>query len=179
MSRNAQRSSLIDIIRDRQYRCGVEVGVWKGVFAEFILRQTDVDKIFLVDSWAMEDNDIQLTPATRYVHELGQTPELFQAAYQEVVERMDVFGERVTIIRCRSPEAAEQFVDGSLDFVYLDAIHYYEWFKRDLEAWSPKVRPGGIMAGDDFGEFFPDVERTVKEMFTEVYACGPTWLVNR
>ena len=47
-------------------------------------------------------------------------------------------------------EAAERFADGSLDFVYVDASHKYADARADIEAWWPKVKAGGLMAGDDY-----------------------------
>ena len=40
--------------------------------------------------------------------------------------------------------------DGTLDFVYLDAGHDYASVLEDLQAWAPKVRPGGMLAGHDY-----------------------------
>ena len=52
--------------------------------------------------------------------------------------------------QAQSWDAAEKYVDGSLDFVYIDADHHYDAVKRDIAAWLPKVRSGGIIAGHDF-----------------------------
>jgi hypothetical protein len=38
-----------------------------------------------------------------------------------------------------------------MDFVYLDANHRYDAVREDLHAWWPKVRKGGMLAGDDYG----------------------------
>jgi len=37
-----------------------------------------------------------------------------------------------------------------LDYVYVDARHDYAGVKEDLEAWWPKLRKGGLLAGHDF-----------------------------
>ena len=50
----------------------------------------------------------------------------------------------------QSWDAAEKYADGSLDFVYIDADHHYDAVCRDIDAWLPKVRSGGIIAGHDF-----------------------------
>jgi hypothetical protein len=38
-----------------------------------------------------------------------------------------------------SATAALKFADGSLDFVYLDALHSYRDCMNDILAWFPKV----------------------------------------
>ena len=40
--------------------------------------------------------------------------------------------------------------DESLDWVYIDANHRYEYVKENLEIWTPKVKKGGICAGHDY-----------------------------
>ncbi len=57
----------------------------------------------------------------------------------------------VEVHRLASAEAAERFRDGELDFVYIDGNHRYEFVKADLETYARKVRPGGFLAGDDYG----------------------------
>ena len=57
---------------------------------------------------------------------------------------------RVGAHRCTSLDAASQFADGSLDFVFLDARHSFEDAQQDLAAWWPKLRPGGLFAGHGY-----------------------------
>jgi hypothetical protein len=40
--------------------------------------------------------------------------------------------------------------DASLDWIYIDADHYYEGVKRDIAAALPKVKPGGLMVFNDY-----------------------------
>jgi hypothetical protein len=56
------------------------------------------------------------------------------------------FGARSECWRLSPLEAAERIPDASLDFVYVDPVALAE-LERTVEAWLPKVRPGGIMAG--------------------------------
>jgi predicted O-methyltransferase YrrM len=49
-----------------------------------------------------------------------------------------------------SVEASKLYADESLDFVFIDADHSYEAVKRDIAAWLPKVKSGGIIAGHDY-----------------------------
>ena len=49
-----------------------------------------------------------------------------------------------------SLEFARQLPDGRLDWLYLDGDHREEAVYSDLEAFWPKLRPGGVLAGDDY-----------------------------
>ena len=55
-----------------------------------------------------------------------------------------------TLIRNFSTQAAAEFDDDSIDFVYLDGDHQYQAIKQDIAAWYGKVRSGGILAGHDY-----------------------------
>jgi predicted O-methyltransferase YrrM len=62
-------------------------------------------------------------------------------------------------------DAASLFRDGSLDAVFLDADHSYESVCKDVAAWLPKVKAGGVLAGHDYTPEIPDVIRAVTEAF--------------
>lgn len=53
--------------------------------------------------------------------------------------RLQRFGDRFELYRDFSLNASRDFEDGSLDFVYLDAMHEYKFVKDDLWAWWPKA----------------------------------------
>ncbi len=67
-----------------------------------------------------------------------------------------------------SAKSAASFGDGSLDAVFIDAGHDYASVAADIDAWRPKVRAGGILAGHDFSLRFPGVIQAVKERFDRV-----------
>lgn len=50
--------------------------------------------------------------------------------------------------------AAGLYKDNTLDFVFIDADHSYEGVRRDVDAWLPKVKVGGVIAGHDFRNGF-------------------------
>ena len=80
----------------------------------------------------------------------------------------------VQVIACTSVAAAATFADASLDVVFLDADHSYEAVKADIRAWLPKVKPGGLLAGDDY--CYPGTEgvkRAVDELIAaEILTSG-------
>ena len=71
------------------------------------------------------------------------------------------------IVMSDSVTAASRYADKSLDFVFIDAEHAYPYVSRDIDAWLPKVRKGGIISGHDFTLEFPGVIQAVTERFSE------------
>src|SRR6056300_994229 len=85
------------------------------------------------------------------------------------------------IIKDQSIHAKDSFVNNSLDFVYLDANHNYQQLTDDIDSWFYKVKPGGIIAGDDYGtNIFGDVTKAVNNYFYgQVTQTGWTWFRKR
>ena len=52
-------------------------------------------------------------------------------------------------LRGPSANVAAHFDDQSIDSLFVDADHSYEGCLRDLQAWLPKVRPGGRVTGHE------------------------------
>jgi predicted O-methyltransferase YrrM len=55
----------------------------------------------------------------------------------------------LTIVKSHSAAFASAYPHEP-DFVFIDASHAYADVKADIEAWWPKIKPGGTIAGDDF-----------------------------
>ena len=93
---------------------------------------------------------------------------------------LDKYGveDRVRLIRGDSIETADRFAADSVRFVYLDTTHTYTRVRDEISAWHPKIEPGGIIAGDDFGRDDDNdggVRRAVREAFNEYTTDGTTW----
>ena len=88
----------------------------------------------------------------------------------------------VRVVRIPSIEAATEFADRSLDLVFIDAEHDYTNVKRDIEAWTSKVKPNGLLAGHDYNEgAHPGVVQAVREcvdVFT-TYDHNDVWESRR
>ena len=69
--------------------------------------------------------------------------------YLSVVEKFRSDA-RVKIHRAMSEAALETLPDGTLDWVYIDGNHNEPFINQDLEICLRKVKPDGIIAGDDF-----------------------------
>jgi hypothetical protein len=117
----------------------VAVGIFTAIFSERLAREVIPDKLYCVDPY------IQYL---EFEDSLNDSEKLAQA--REVAHvRMAPFGNRVSFIEDFSVNAAKHFADNSVDFIYIDGNHAYKFVTQDLEAWYPKLRQGGLMAGDD------------------------------
>ena len=62
-----------------------------------------------------------------------------------------------------SLDAASQFAGGSIDMLYMDTDHSSEQVEREIDAWLPKIKNGGFIAGHDFN--MPTVFNVVTQHF--------------
>jgi predicted O-methyltransferase YrrM len=83
---------------------------------------------------------------------------------------------RVEQINKKSEEAVYQFEDNSLDFVYIDAGHFYEAVKIDIQIWMPKVKKGFFIAGDDYE--WPGVAQAVQELVPNHKVIHGRWIAR-
>ena len=89
--------------------------------------------------------------------------------YDEFVANTEIYGVRSSIIPIRktSEEASKDFDDGFADLIIIDAAHDYVNVTNDIKHWISKVKKGGILAGDDYDDKFPEVVAAVKDYFGE------------
>lgn len=131
-------------------RCA-EVGVWKGDFSQRILHAVHPVELHLIDPWhAVQAEGYE---DAWYGGRLEQGQLEMDAVHEGVLDRFAAARAQgiVHVHRLSSAEAAPRFADGHFDFVYIDGNHYEEYVRRDLAAWAPKLREGGIIGGDDYG----------------------------
>jgi predicted O-methyltransferase YrrM len=86
-----------------------------------------------------------------------------ESIYEQFLINMKPYLPNITIHRGNSWDMAENFEDGSCDFVFIDADHEYESVLKDLTAWHPKVKRGGVIAGHDF--FYKPVKKALGEFY--------------
>lgn len=144
-----------------------EIGTWRGDFAELILRDRQPRELLLIDAWEHRGEDAYEDASYGGRMEGGQ--QALDEMHAAVSERFaaEIARGQVRIVRMRSTEAAATLAPASLDWVYVDGDHSYEGVKADLEAFFEAVKPGGLIAGDDYGHegswFGDGVQRAVEE----------------
>lgn len=73
--------------------------------------------------------------------------------------------EYVSLIKIDSINGANKFKNAFFDVIIIDADHSYEGVKQDIDAWLPKLKTEGIIAGDDYSTGWPGVIQAVDEKF--------------
>lgn len=131
--------SFTSLINHLQFTTGVEIGTERGIFAKRLCFTNPQLHLYCVDPWRAYDG---------YREHVSQ--ERLDAFYEETKWRMKPFN--ATLIREFSVDAAKDFEDESIDFIYVDGNHSLLNVVQDLCAWMPKVRPQGLIAGHDYVE---------------------------
>jgi hypothetical protein len=120
---------------------GVEVGVADGDYAEVILSNPEVRKLYGIDLYLPHPGYSDYTRGTT-----------FNKMKRHATEKLAKFGPKHRFMFDFSMDAVKYFEDESLDFVYIDADHSYKTCLEDITEWAKKVKSGGIVCGDDYEE---------------------------
>lgn len=88
--------------------------------------------------------------------------------YNESVK--EKYGSRLVAIQGLSEHVADQIPNSSVDLIFIDGNHTYEFVCRDIVKYSPKLKPTGLLTGHDID--YPGVNRAVKEL-VDKYQVGP------
>jgi Methyltransferase domain len=106
---------------------GAEVGTQTGAFASELMRATKAKRLHLID--------------LRY--------ELFRS------ELFFRYRNRVILHTGLSWEVMERMPDETFDWIYIDAGHDYDSVSRDIAASVRKLKPGAILAFNDYTNWSP------------------------
>ncbi|OFX42841.1 MAG: hypothetical protein A2046_03720 [Bacteroidetes bacterium GWA2_30_7] len=109
-----------------------EIGVWKGDFSEVIIEKTSPRKLHLIDAWS----------SNRYNDEIRQSV--------EIKFKTQIKKGQIEINYGLSIDVVDTFNDNYFDWIYIDTDHSYKTTKIELEKFSKKVKPSGIIAGHDY-----------------------------
>jgi hypothetical protein len=153
------REDLHKLINALDLEIGVEIGTQKGLYAKYLLENTNLF-MYLIDAWQHIEDYKDIANVSDGEH---------AANFALTKDTVAPFQDRCKVIKAFSVDAAKKFANGELDFVYIDANHSYQATMDDLNAWYPKVRDGGIIAGHDFldGENICGSEFGVESAVTE------------
>lgn len=166
---------MLEFVRDKNKKdlVGAEIGVYRGLNAEQILKQLPIKMLYLVDPYK-DYND-------------GYDSENMKAWFgnpkeneREMQERLSIY-DNCTFIKKKSNEA-ESLVPNQLDFVYIDGNHTYEFVLEDIEIYYRKLKAGGVIGGHDFNnrglfEVTNAVLDFVQKHQLQLYSFGQDWWI--
>jgi hypothetical protein len=157
----AQRNGLLELCDQCLKLCGVrgvskvaEIGSYAGESTMIMAGKFASAQLWAIDPWG-----------SGYCCDKGELsyneePTAVESRFDENTASIK---NRLTKFKGKSLDAAVRIPDGSLDVVYIDGCHEYACVVDDIKAWLPKVRPGGVLCGHDYGEQCLDVIRAVDD----------------
>jgi predicted O-methyltransferase YrrM len=153
----------------------VEIGCWKGRSTSYlgveIINSGKPIHLYAVDPF---------TGSAEHAEQGLDVTHLAETFLRNLKPVMDAMGDRFHLYRMTSVQAAGRMRRPKFDMVFLDGSHEVQDVAADLEAWTPKVKPGGIIAGDDWR--FPGVRIAVERQFgrgrvqVPMNAIWPYWI---
>lgn len=129
-------------VNEQQIKAFAEIGVWRGEFAEQLLRRCpSIERYYMIDPW-------------RHLEQWNKPANVqdgeFDEIYDEAMRRTDFAAARRVVLRSRTQAALAEIPDGTLDAVYIDGDHTLRGITVDLVSAYDKPAPGGFVMGDDF-----------------------------
>jgi predicted O-methyltransferase YrrM len=150
------------LINETKAKVVVELGSFLGKSTRFIAHHLPSNgKVFAVDHW--RGNIEHQNPERKDVFHKLDT--LYEQFLSNIIHAR--LYNKVIPVKETSLDAINK-IQTVPDLVFVDASHEYEDVLRDLVAWYPKLRPGGVLIGDDWnwGEGKP-VRKAVIDFATE------------
>jgi len=151
------------LVRSLGLKTGVELGVSHGFHAQHLLEACGDLELIGVDVY-------------RRMRYGGGYDAVSDEQFEETCRKARGYlvpTGRWRLMRMTTSQAAKIF-RGPVDFLFVDADHSYESAREDVRDWFKFVRPGGIVAGHDYGQpMWPGVQQAVDEVLAE-YKLKPT-----
>jgi hypothetical protein len=165
---------------------GAELGVFTGLFSSLIAAQRKVARVTFVDPWWTLFGETYPDWGTYTNFGRLKTRSAYDIARRRVsASRLPHRALEVAL----SYEWLDAQPDESLDWVYLDSSHSYEGTRRELQLLSRKLRPAGVILGDDWQTdrmnrhhgVFIAVNEFVRGSEFELVLCGMAlqWVLRR
>ena len=147
---------------------GAEIGVFTGIFSEYLLLRSKPAIFHMVDSW-------HLTYGTHFPDWGPDTASgrlSTEAAIAAARHRCSNY-RGAEVVVAKSLEWIRSLAPGSLDWVYLDSSHTYQDTLAELHAIEEKIAENGVILGDDAWTDRSSVHYGVFQAITEFSRTQP------
>ena len=101
-----------------------------------------------------------------------------QQVYEQFLKNTSDY-KNIIQIRKMSDVAVLDFESNSIDFVYIDGNHQYEFVKKDIQNYLPIVKPNGFIAGHDYK--YAAIKKAVTETVGSIDQsfCDSSWIKRK
>jgi len=148
------------VINDNNFKIAAEVGIGYGSHAKQILKNTNLDCLYLIDP-------IKEYPNDGFSEDIMSKEPIipgnnFNELHDLITNELSEWKDKYVLFRKPSTTITQQEIpDESLDCVFVDGAHDYINVYMDLEFWWKKIKIGGQILGDDY--FMEDVKNAVND----------------
>lgn len=160
------------LVNEKGWTRGAEVGCLKGNTTFHLLKKCPALTLYAVDAWQEYDGlyadakDGGQVALHRFPDDGTETKiQVPFAVVEELfrdIAKAGGYNGRLKILKGLSWDMASEVEDASLDFAFIDADHIEPAVRKDIEAWRPKIRQGGMLLGHDV--HLPSVRKAVDDL---------------
>lgn len=164
------RLALSELCKEFNFTTGVEIGVEEGIFSELICQTNPSLTLYGIDPW------LSYVRGTQTYNQ-----QKLSRHYENAVKRLSKYP-NCYIIRKYSMDAVMEFYEGSLDFIYIDGDHSFDFVMTDIIEWSKKVKSGGIVSGHDYKDStsrLPFHTIIATQAYTKVHKISPWFIFTK
>lgn len=163
--RRGTRVDLAKMLGEFGLNVGVEIGTRFGDYAKILLDANPACQLTCVDPWMAYNN---------------RSKQWQDDSYQRALNLLQPYIQQGRCELCRRPsmEAVGSWSDNSLDFVFIDGNHDFDFAMEDIIYWSKKVKTGGVVAVHDYHPFCGSDVRFAVDAYTRGHYIDP-WYVTR
>lgn len=158
------RWGMAGLFQELNFTTGAEIGTEHGSYAEKLCRANPQLKLYCVDPYLA-------IPYYEGYKEQEEVNTFYEAA------KVKLSGHNCEILKMTSMEAVKKFEPNSLDFVFIDGNHHFEFVVNDIIHWSRIVKPGGIVYGHDYSDQFH--VREAVNAFMGASKIAPWFILHR
>jgi len=162
----------------------VETGVWQGrtAIAMALACRGTRKKVYAVDPWQDYSENGQGVNSWLQEQGLGS----LERAHQIFLRNRRRFRVEpwLEVIRAPSLEAAKAWSHGPIALVFIDGSHEAAAVRADIDAWTERLSPNGLVCGDDLP--LPSVAQAISQYLQDYYPevslatpDGRTWSLIR
>jgi hypothetical protein len=107
---------------------GIEIGVLNGETSRHLLSLGEYIRLIGIDPIIPDSMETSLIGSLEFIR-----------------QNTDFAGERWEFLQDYSYDVHSQFVNESVDFLFIDGDHTYDAVRQDYELYFPKIRKGGLI----------------------------------